>query len=79
MNIAIKPSFARRWLAASLGLWVKLAPALVVISVALKLLGIGAWATMPWASVVFYPALAAILPLALLGGWLAVMTQDWNG
>lgn len=29
MNIAIKPSFARRWLAASLGLWVTLAPALM--------------------------------------------------
>ncbi|WP_240202926.1 hypothetical protein [Burkholderia sp. LMG 13014] len=62
----------------SLGLWVKLAPALMLISVALKLLGIGAWATMPWASVVFYPALAAILSLVLLGAWLALMTHDWN-
>ncbi|CAB3740243.1 hypothetical protein LMG22037_06374 [Paraburkholderia phenoliruptrix] len=78
MNIAIKPSFARRWLAVSLGLWVKLAPALAVISVALKLLGIGAWAAMPWPLVVFYPALTAFLPLALLGGWLAVITHDWN-
>jgi hypothetical protein len=76
MNIAIKPSLARRWLTVSLGLWVKLAPALVVISVALKLLGIGAWAAMPWVSVVFYPALAACMPLALLGGWLAVITHD---
>ncbi|MDO5947162.1 hypothetical protein [Burkholderia cepacia] len=78
MDIAIKPSFARRWLTVSLGLWVKLAPALVVISVALKLLGVDALAAMPWASVVYYPALSAILPLVLLGGWLAVMTHDWN-
>lgn len=78
MNIAFESSFARRWLAVSLGRWVKLAPALAVISVALKLLGIGTWEAMPWALVVFYPALAAFVPLALLGGWLAVMTHDWN-
>ncbi|MDP9650917.1 hypothetical protein [Paraburkholderia caledonica] len=70
--------FVHSWLAVSLGLWVKLAPALMVISVALKLLGVGAWAAMPWASVVFYPALAAILPLVLLGGWLALMTYACN-
>ncbi|MFP3637597.1 hypothetical protein [Paraburkholderia sp. SIMBA_054] len=78
MNIAIKPSFARRWLAVSLGLWVKIAPVLAVLGIALKLFGIGAWAAMPWASIVFLTALAAIPPLAVLGGWLALMTHDWN-
>jgi len=51
---------------------------LVIISVALRLLGIGVRAAMPWASVLFYPAFAAFLPIALLGGWLAVVTHDWN-
>ncbi|ABO60279.1 hypothetical protein LA345_37270 (plasmid) [Burkholderia vietnamiensis] len=78
MSIAIKPSFARRWVAASIGLWMKIAPMVVVVSVALKLLGVGMWAAMTWASVVLYPSLAALSTLAIFGGWLALMTHDWN-
>ncbi|MBN3761229.1 hypothetical protein [Burkholderia sp. Ac-20365] len=67
-----------RWIAISFGLWAKLAPMVVALSVTLKLASVGVWTVMPWGSVAVLPALGAMPTLALLGGWLALMTHDWN-
>ena len=71
-------SLPRRWLDASFGMWGRLAPAAATISALLRALAIALWATLSWASVVTVPALVAIPTVALLGGWLAIMTHNWN-
>ncbi|WP_207002602.1 hypothetical protein [Trinickia mobilis] len=78
MDRADTRSFSRRWLAASFGMWIRLAPAVVAVSVLLKLLSIGTWPPLQWVSVVTLPALGAIPTVVLLGGWVAFITQNWK-